>query len=73
MKDVRIPRRPGWYARFRGGRIDWFEVLEIERPGSARARLMIFDAATERFIAIGWYCGPLTRWAGPVELPWVVT
>lgn len=67
------PIRPGWWARIRNGRIEWFMVNEIEsddgRGDSGNSQLMIWASSIEDFLPIQKFCSPLTKWFGPFLLP----
>jgi hypothetical protein len=71
LEEGRLPTCEGWWARNRGGKVEWFFVYCLEddaHPGDHY--LSIFVSDIEDFICIDQFDSPLTRWAGPIVLPW---
>jgi len=65
MEIKRLPDAPGWWLRNMGKTLKWFHVFEIEDDS-----LQIICKDTERFYPVEDYTSPLTRWYGPIEVPW---
>ena len=63
--EKRLPDATGWWARHRGGRVEWFHVVVL-----SDAPTSVWVPAIEDFIPVTEFSSPLTRWYGPVEIPW---
>jgi len=63
--EKRLPDEDGWWARHRDGRVQWFcvHVPDDSSPG-------IWVSDIEGFMPVTAFTSPLTRWYGPVEIPW---
>jgi hypothetical protein len=63
--ERRLPDEEGWWARHRGGRVNWFYVNAF-----SDAPLGVWSSDTETHVPVSEFSSPLTLWWGPVVLPW---
>jgi hypothetical protein len=63
--EKKLPDAEGWWARNREGRVDWFYVHVFS---DAPIGIWLNDIHSHRPVTE--FSHPLTRWYGPVELPW---
>lgn len=68
LQEKKVPDAPGWWARKSGRRVKWFRVEEIDVNGVTQLEIYIPDL--ENFVPLADFCKPLTKWAGPVTVPW---
>ncbi len=61
----RLPDAEGWWARRTGSRISWFFVYKLDD-----APFSVWLDEVEDFVTVSKLTRPLTRWVGPVTLPW---
>jgi hypothetical protein len=66
LTEKRLPDAPGWWARHRGDRVDWFLVLEVD---GVEGGLAIWVNDLEDLVPVAKFSFPLTRWGGPVSTP----
>jgi len=66
LTEKRLPDTPGWWARHRGGRVDWFLVQDVD---DVEGGLAIWASDLEDFVPVARFSRPLVRWAGPVSMP----
>jgi hypothetical protein len=62
-RNIKLPTEEGWWARHRGGYIDWFHVYQLND-----ASLAIFVRDLTKFIPVKEFSRPLDYWAGPVDI-----
>ena len=70
-KVTRKPTSPGWWARRKNGTTEWFAIEpceEEDKPGIVE--LVIWLDTIGASTQVEKFCGPLTKWYGPVSLPW---
>jgi hypothetical protein len=63
--EKRLPDAEGWWARHRGGRVEWFYVHVL-----SDGPVSIWISDIEDFAPATAFTSPLTRWYGPVDVPW---
>lgn len=69
VEESRYPTCDGWWARLRGGTVEWFDVATVENERGGAAYLGIYVDDVENFIPVEQFNSPLTRWYGPILVP----
>lgn len=71
LPEKRLPDEEGWWARRRGGEIDWFKVEWIDygtELGPGNRKLSVYMSDLEDCVPVEKLSSPLTRWSGPVAI-----